>query len=82
MGLSAKKIDILKHIAVIKITKNYTLELNMTSIEGRPPLYDLRRWSKDTGEPKKGLTLNRNEIWYLYKTLRTIFEEERKDETC
>jgi hypothetical protein len=50
----------------------WNLELNMVSWGGRPAKYDIRSWSPDHQKMGKGLTLTKEELVSLRKTLDTL----------
>jgi hypothetical protein len=50
----------------------WNLELNMVSWGGRPAKYDIRSWSPDHQKMGKGLTLTKEELASLKKTLDGI----------
>jgi Uncharacterized protein conserved in bacteria len=50
----------------------WNLELNMVSWGGRPAKYDIRSWSPDHQKMGKGLTLTKEELIALRKTLDSV----------
>lgn len=59
--------QILEHIATLSKSGETTKELNLISYNGKPPVYDIRRW-KD-GKMQKGITLTAEELEQLKKAL-------------
>jgi hypothetical protein len=65
--------EITQNIGIISGGKGgWNLELNMVSWGGRPPKYDIRSWSPDHQKMGKGLTLTKDEITALRKTLDSV----------
>ncbi|HAH62178.1 MAG TPA: hypothetical protein DCL73_08805 [Treponema sp.] len=65
--------EVTQNIGVISEGKGgWNLELNMVSWGGRPPKYDIRSWAPDHQKMGKGLTLTKEELAALRKTLDSI----------
>lgn len=67
------KYEITEEIAVISEgSKGWNKELNLVSWNDREPKYDLRDWSIDKQKMGKGITLSKDEIIALRKTLNEL----------
>jgi hypothetical protein len=65
--------EITQSIGIISEGKGgWNLELNMVSWGGRPAKYDIRSWSPDHQKMGKGLTLSKEELMSLRKTLDSV----------
>ncbi|MFA6857517.1 MAG: YdbC family protein [Treponema sp.] len=65
--------EITQNIGIISEGKGgWNLELNMVSWGGRPAKYDIRSWSPDHQKMGKGLTLTKEELTALQKTLDSV----------
>ncbi|MCK9171178.1 MAG: YdbC family protein [Treponema sp.] len=65
--------EITQNIGIISEGKGgWNLELNMVSWGGRPAKYDIRSWSPDHQKMGKGLTLTKEELAALQKTLDSV----------
>jgi hypothetical protein len=65
--------EITQNIGIISEGKGgWNLELNMVSWGGRPAKYDIRSWSPDHQKMGKGLTLTKEELTALRKTLDSV----------
>ena len=65
--------EITQNIGIISEGKGgWNLELNMVSWGGRPAKYDIRSWSPDHQKMGKGLTLTKEELNALQKTLDSV----------
>ena len=57
------KFEIIKHIGTISTVSNgWSIELNLVSLNGNEPKYDLRSWSPDHTKMGIGITLTDNDI--------------------
>ena len=57
------KFEIIKHIGTISTASNRcSIELNLVSLNGNEPKYDLRSWSPDHTKMGIGITLTDNDI--------------------
>ena len=57
------KFEIIKHIGTISTASNgWSIELNLVSLNGNEPKYDLRSWSPDHTKMGIGITLTDNDI--------------------
>lgn len=61
------QIEILEHIAVLRVSRALTLELNLISHNGSQPQYDLRYWYTGNGQKrqKSGFMLTKDELYSL-----------------
>lgn len=59
--------QILEHIVTLSTNEDVTKELNLISFNGKPPVYDLRRWK--SGKMQKGITLTAEELEALKQAL-------------
>lgn len=50
-------------------------EINVVSWNGHDPKFDIRDWSNDHSQMRKGITLSRDEIRALYKLLQNIIND-------
>lgn len=65
--------EVTQNLVVISEGKGgWNLELNMVSWGGRPPKYDIRSWAPDHQKMGKGLTLTKEELVALRKTLDSV----------
>ncbi|MFD1608036.1 YdbC family protein [Oceanobacillus luteolus] len=65
--------EIMETIAVISESpKGWTKELNLISWNGREPKYDLRDWAPDHEKMGKGITLTKEEVLQLKKSLENF----------
>jgi hypothetical protein len=65
--------EITQNIGTISEGKGgWNLELNMVSWGGRPAKYDIRSWAPDHQKMGKGLTLTKEELTALRKTLDSV----------
>lgn len=63
------KFEILKHIAVLSKSKNWTKELNIVKWEDNPPKYDIRNWDIKHEIIGKGVTLDQEEMEILVSSM-------------
>lgn len=63
------KFEIVKEIAVLSESKNWTKELNIVKWEDNPPKYDIRNWSENHEKPGKGITLSKEEMEILISSM-------------
>lgn len=63
------KFEILKHIAVLSTSKNWTKELNIVKWEDNPPKYDIRNWDIKHEIIGKGVTLDQKEMEILVSSM-------------
>ena len=63
---------ITQHIETIGESNTFTVEANMVSKRGRPPMFDLRLWSKDNHSPMNGLSMRDCEVERLRDLLNEI----------
>lgn len=61
-----------EHKIIAPTSRNWNLELNLISWNGREPKYDIRSWSPDHTKMSKGITLTADELKALKKTLDEI----------
>lgn len=57
------------HKVIAQSGKNWNLELNLISWNGREAKYDIRSWSPDHTKMSKGITLTADELKALKKAL-------------
>lgn len=69
------KYEIVENIAVLSESpKGWTKELNLVSWNGREPKYDLRDWAPNHEKMGKGVTLSKEELINLKKSLQESFD--------
>ena len=69
--------EIVEHLGVLSTTAaGWTTELNMVSWNGRPPIFDIRKWSPDHGKCSKGLTFKDFELFKLAEIIEKYKEVE------
>jgi len=74
---SEAKFEILEHYATLSTdARGWTLEFNKVSWEGKPPVYEIRRWGPDHKIIGKGTTLYDNELKALAEILKDQLEEQ------
>ena len=67
------KFDIVKEIGVISENSNgWKKEFNIVSFSGHRAKYDLREWSEDHQQMKKGITLTEEEL----RALKDLIDSE------
>ena len=70
------KYDILEELGVLsESAKGWKKELNLISWNEGASKYDIRDWAPQHEKMGKGITLSKDEIKQLYKTLAKILEE-------
>lgn len=68
--------QVIKRVAVLSTdSTGWTKELNLISYHGKPPVWDIRKWSSN-GHMSRGITLKKHELEALQKALETIKIEE------
>lgn len=64
------KFEIKQHLGTLsQSARGWTKELNLVSWNDKEPKFDLREWSPDHNKMGKGVTLTREELLALKKTL-------------
>ena len=67
------KYEIKQNIGILsQSARGWTKELNLVSWNDKEPKYDLREWSPDHDKMGKGVTLTRDELLALKKTLNEV----------
>lgn len=67
------KFEIKQHIGILsESARGWTKELNLVSWNDKEPKFDLREWSPDHNKMGKGVTLTREELQALKKTLNEV----------
>ena len=65
--------EIVEEIAILsENNKGWRKELNLVSLNGRPPKFDLRDWAPDHEKMGKGLTLTNEEFEQLQKAIENM----------
>lgn len=63
--------EIINHIGILStFPSGWTTELNRISWNGKEPRYDLRAWSPDHTQMRKGITLSEDDIIALSEILK------------
>lgn len=57
---------------LLKSEKGWSKELNLISLHGSEPKYDVRDWSLDRQKMSKGTSLSREELIVLKELLKNI----------
>ena len=69
--------EIVKEIAVLSTgDSGYTKEINLISLNGKEPKYDIRSFSPNREKCGKGITLNADEAAALLKALQKELNSE------
>ena len=69
--------EIIKNVGTISEGKGgWAVELNLVSLGGRAPKYDLRSWAPDHKKMGKGITLSKDELESLKDLLTNLEIEE------
>ena len=75
--MSDVKFDIVRHIAVISDKgSGWTREVNLVQWNDGGTKVDIRDWSANRNQMRKGVTLNRQEFLTLVKAFRSIDAKE------
>lgn len=65
--------EIIEKVAVLSESpKGWTKELNLISWNNREPKYDLRDWAPNHEKMGKGVTLSKEELLHLKKSLQDL----------
>lgn len=71
------KCELLKHLCCFSMTDTgWTKELNIVSWSGGRPVIDIRRWNADHTDMSKGITINYEELIWLYEALTEVMQDE------
>lgn len=71
--------QVIERVAVLSTdSKGWTKELNLISYNGKPAVWDIRKWSPN-GKMSRGITLKQDELTALKEALHTL--ELEKGET-
>ena len=67
------KYDIIETLAVLSEgSKGWKKEINLISWNDREPKYDIREWSEEHGQMRKGVTFTLSELQALKKALNEL----------
>lgn len=81
--MTPREVQIIDMIGVVgkrigRSGKEQTLQLNIASVNGGPPMFDLRWWEEET--PVYGITLNERSLAELAEVIEDYFERQYHDQ--
>lgn len=69
--------EIIKYISEFERPHGESIQLNLMKWANNPERYDLRKWDSD-GNPQKGITVTKEELYQIYLDLKELFESNSK----